>query len=94
MSDLITIQQAVDNFKSLIEDAIRKGGIKAKEAIIRSSRPINNIHGAVKADFIRNGISRDRIHPPLGESKRLFRPSTVEMITLVMNTSMKECVYC
>lgn len=69
MSDLITIQQAVDNFKSLIEDAIREGGIKAKEAIIRSSRPINNIHEAVKADFIRNGISRDRIHPPLGESK-------------------------
>lgn len=69
MNDLITIQQAVDNFKYLIENAIRHGGIKAKEAIIRSSRPINNIHEAVKADFIRKGVSRERVHPPLGQTK-------------------------
>lgn len=37
--------------------------------MIRSSRPINFIHEAVKADFIRKGISPDRIHPPLGASK-------------------------
>ncbi len=69
MNDLITIQQAVDNFKYLIENAIKVGGITAKEAIIRSSKPINNIHEAVKADFIRKGISKERIHPPLGQSK-------------------------
>ncbi|MCB9174236.1 MAG: restriction endonuclease [Flavobacteriales bacterium] len=66
---MITIQQAVDGFKELIETSIIEGGIKAKEAIIRSSRPINFIHEAVKADFIRKGISPDRIHPPLGASK-------------------------
>jgi len=69
MTDLITIQQAVCNFKELIENSIIEGGIKAKEAIIRSSRPINNIHEAVKTDLIRKGISADRIHPPLGETK-------------------------
>ena len=69
MTNLITIQQAVDGFKELIETSIIEGGIKAKAAIIRSSRPINFIHEAVKADFIRKGISPDRIHPPLGASK-------------------------
>ena len=69
MIDLITIQQAVDNFKELIEGSIREGGIKAKEAMIRSSKPINNIHEAVKADLIRHGITRSRVHPPLGETK-------------------------
>jgi len=67
--NLITIQQAVDNFKELIESSILGGGIKAKEAMIRSSRPINNIHEAVKAELIRKGISPQRIHPPLGETK-------------------------
>ena len=69
MRNLLTIQQAVENFKELIESSILEGGIKAKEAIIRSSRPINNIHEAVKADLIRKGISPARIHPPLGETK-------------------------
>jgi len=68
MTNLITIQQAVDGFKELIETSIIEGGIKAKEAMIRSSRPINFIHEAVKADFIRKGISAHRIHPPLGAS--------------------------
>jgi hypothetical protein len=69
MTNLITIQQAVDNFKKLIETSILEGGIKAKEAMIRSSKPINNIHEAVKADLIRKGISPARIHPPLNETK-------------------------
>lgn len=68
MTNLITLQQAVDSFKQLIETSIIEGGIKAKEAMIRSSRPINFIHEAVKADLIRIGISPTRIHPPLGAS--------------------------
>ena len=73
MLNLITIQQAVNNFKKLIEDSITEGGIKAKEAMIRSSKPINNIHEAVKADLIRKGISPNRIHPPLEETKHEFK---------------------
>jgi hypothetical protein len=64
--NLISIQDAVDNFKHLIESAIIEGGVSAKEAIIRSSKPINNIHDAIKSDFIRNGIEPHRIHPRLG----------------------------
>jgi len=69
MTNLITIQQAVDGFKELIETSIIEGGVKAKQAMIRSSRPINFIHEAVKADLIRKGISPDRIHPPLNATK-------------------------
>jgi hypothetical protein len=69
MINLITIQQAVDGFKELIETSIIEGGVKAKQAMIRSSRPINFIHEAVKADLIRKGISPDRIHPPLNATK-------------------------
>lgn len=69
MTNLITIQQAVDGFKELIETSIIEGGVKAKQAMIRSSRPINFIHEAVKADLIRKGISPDRIHPPLYSTK-------------------------
>lgn len=66
MENLITLQHAVNNFKDLIENAILFGGIKAKEAIIRSSRPINYIHDAVKSDLIRKGVPGERIHPPFG----------------------------
>ncbi len=34
--------------------------------MIRSSRPINNIHDAVKSSLIAAGISHKRIHPTLG----------------------------
>ncbi len=68
MANLISIQEAVDNFKALIENSIREGGIAAKEAMIRSSRPINNIHEAVKSALISAGIEKHRIFPPLGAS--------------------------
>lgn len=51
MPNLINIQEAVNNFKTLIEDAILKGGEEAKHAIIRSSRPILNLHEAVKSEL-------------------------------------------
>ena len=75
MANLITIQQAVEGFKKLIEDSITQGGIEAKEAIIRSSRPINNIHEAVKSALINAGIDQQRIYPPLGASSPEMRLS-------------------
>jgi hypothetical protein len=68
MTNLLSIQEAVDNFKKLIEDSIREGGIDAKEAMIRSSKPINQIHEAVKSSLITAGVDRIRIFPPLGAS--------------------------
>ncbi|MEZ4888443.1 MAG: hypothetical protein R3E32_27195 [Chitinophagales bacterium] len=63
----MTIQEAVANFKYLIENAITEGGNKAKTAIIRSSKPILNIHEAVKHELVRNGVDENKIFPPLGE---------------------------
>lgn len=62
---LINIQKAVNNFKALIENSIVESGDKGKEAMIRSSRPILNLHEAVKSELIKAGIDRDLIFPPL-----------------------------
>jgi len=68
MSNLITIEQAIINFKELIEGSIIEGGTAGKQAMIRSSKPINNIHEAVKSELINNDIPRHRIFPPLGKT--------------------------
>jgi hypothetical protein len=61
----MTIQQAVNNFKELIQSSIIEGGNEAKTAMIRSSRPILNIHEAVKNQLVVNGVNKDLIYPPL-----------------------------
>lgn len=63
----MTIQEAVNNFKELIEGSIIEGGNKAKTSMIRSSRPILNIHEAVKTQLVSCGINPELIHPPIGE---------------------------
>lgn len=40
-------------------------GNKAKEALIRSQKIINYIHDFIKEDFIRVGVKKDKIYPPL-----------------------------
>ncbi len=69
MPNLINIQEAVNNFKTLIENAILKGGEEAKHAIIRSSRPILNLHEAVKSELVKYGVSEDFIFPPLNSRR-------------------------
>mgnify|MGYP006257801333 CR=1 FL=1 len=61
----MTIQEAVENFRQLIEDAILEGGNEAKTAMIRSSKPILNIHEAVKHEMLHNSINDISIFPPL-----------------------------
>ena len=62
---LINIQEAVDNFRDLIEASIREGGERGKEAMIRSSKPILNLHEAVKSELIKAGIDKELIFPPI-----------------------------
>lgn len=62
---LINIQKAVNNFQSLINKSIIENGVKGKEAMIRSSKPILNLHEAVKSELIKAGINSDLIFPPL-----------------------------
>lgn len=61
----LTIQQALVNFKSLIENAIVTGGKRGITSVIRSSLPILNLHEAVKNEFAKNGVGRERIFPPI-----------------------------
>jgi len=68
MPNLISIQEAVNSFKALIDGSILQGGIEAKEAMISSSKPINCIHEAVKSALISAGVERHRLYPPLGAS--------------------------
>lgn len=63
--NLITLQDAINKFKKLIEDSIITGGNKGKTAMIRSSVPILNLHEAVKTELIKAGINATRICPPL-----------------------------
>jgi hypothetical protein len=69
MAEPTTIEQALNQFRDLINTAIRQDGEKGKEAMIRSSRPIQNLHEAVKSELIKHGVARNRLYPPLGETK-------------------------
>lgn len=62
---LINIQKAVNNFQSLINNSIIEDGVKGKEAMIRSSKPILNLHEVVKSELIKAGVDKDLIFPPL-----------------------------
>ena len=48
---------------------IYDNGNKAKEALIRSQKIINYLHDFVKKDFIKNGISKSKVYPPLKQTK-------------------------
>lgn len=61
----MTINDAVLNFRNLINHSIQEGGNQGKTAMIRSSAPILNIHEAVKSELILRGINQHLIYPPL-----------------------------
>lgn len=64
------IEDKLKEFKKLIEDAIVKGGADEKNKVIKSSKPINLIHDAVKYELIKQGVDPDLISPKLGESAK------------------------
>jgi hypothetical protein len=66
--NLISLQEALNRIKSSIETAIVSGGTTAKNNLIRSQQPIKLLHEVVKAELIRQGVNKQFINPPLGES--------------------------
>ena len=64
---MITIEQAVQQIKFLIEDAIKTGGVEAKNNLIRTQIPICLLHDAAKASFIARGVNPNLIRPIYGE---------------------------
>lgn len=65
----MTIDPALLTIKNLIEDAIRLNGNQGRINLIRSSKPIRQIHELVKRSLIDNHVEPDLIKPPLGVSK-------------------------
>lgn len=70
---ILSIEAAVAEIKNMIEFSIRMGGVEAKNALIRSQKPIGVLHDATKASFINQGVSPRFIHPPLGANEGELR---------------------
>lgn len=64
----LTIEEAVEQIKSLLEITIRRFGEKGKTALIRSQKPIKLIHEAVKTSLIISGVNPTNIKPIRGAS--------------------------
>lgn len=64
---MLTIQDAVNNIKNLIEKAIINGGVEGKNNLIRTQIPICMLHDAAKASFIHNGVAPRHIAPAYGK---------------------------
>ena len=68
MTNLITLQTAVNEIKNSIEAAIKKAGTEGKNNLIRSQKPIKLLHEVVKAELIRNKVAPECLNPPLDQS--------------------------
>lgn len=66
---MLSIQDAVNKIKSLIEDAIVERGVEGKNNLIRTQIPISVLHDAAKATFIANGVNPNLVAPKYGEHK-------------------------
>jgi hypothetical protein len=67
LMNLVTIDQALADFKRLIERSILDGGAAGKMAMIRSAKPIMRLHDALKSELITNGVAPELVFPPLGK---------------------------
>lgn len=66
--NLITLQNAVNEIKRSIEEAIINSGTEGKNNLIRSQKPIKLLHEVAKAELIRNGVNPECLNPPLNQS--------------------------
>lgn len=64
---MVTIQEAVNQIKKLIEKAIVESGVEGKNNLIRTQIPICLLHDAAKASFIHNGVNPNLVVPVYGE---------------------------
>jgi len=81
----IDIQMAVNTIKNDIENAIRTGGTKAKNELIRTQKPIKLIHDVIKSELIKNKVDVSLINPDIKQLQKIANPSarpTKRIITL------------
>lgn len=69
MPNLIILQEAVNEIKKSIENAILTSGTSGKNNLIRSQKPIKLLHEVVKSELIIHNVNQDLISPKLSESK-------------------------
>lgn len=55
-------------YKNLIEKSIKEGGKDGKASMIKSSKPINLIHDAVKYELKKEGVNPEQVFPAFKES--------------------------
>ncbi len=63
-----TLQESVNEIKRILESAIVENGEAGKLSLIRSQKPIKQIHEAVKTSLLQNGIGVALINPPPDQS--------------------------
>ena len=68
MSNLITLQNALNKIKKSIEAAIKSNGTEGKNNLIRSQKPIKLLHEVVKSELLRNKVNPDLLNPPISQS--------------------------
>ncbi|MBI1782742.1 MAG: restriction endonuclease [Sphingobacteriales bacterium] len=66
--DGITLQEALNAIKSVLEETIAELAEDGKTALIRSQKPIKIIHEVVKTSLINFGVNPNNIKPNLGAS--------------------------
>ena len=98
------LQKILKKIKKEFETAIKTAkfngniydnGNKAKEALIRSQKIINHIHDFIKKDFVKNGVSKNKIYPPIKQTKpelkiQGFLKAKNQDIAIVPNKSLVE----
>jgi hypothetical protein len=71
-----TMQNALNEIKQSIESAISSDGERGKHSLIRSQKPIQLIHNAIKQSFVKSGIKQDLINPVLKQTKNVVNQET------------------
>lgn len=64
----INLNEALEIIKISIEDVIKFSGAQGKKSLITSQQPINLLHEVVKSSLVEKGVTRELIHPPVGQS--------------------------
>jgi hypothetical protein len=70
----ISLQDALDQIKVDIENAIIANGEKGKNALIRTQKPIKLIHNVVKTELLKSGVHPSLINTELKNLRRAANP--------------------
>lgn len=70
----VQMQDALNQIKADIENAIIMNGEAGKNALIRTQKPISLIHDVIKTEFLNAGVHASLINPELRRLQRIANP--------------------